>query len=114
MSLSVLDRSKTDALIAEMVRRIVAQWNPERIVLFGSHARGTAGPDSDVDLLVVMRVNGNRRDVRLGMRRMLSGMGLSKDIVVVTPEEVERDRECAGTIVRAALREGKVLYERAA
>lgn len=108
------DRSESIVLIAEMVRRIVAGWDPERIILFGSHARGTAGPDSDVDLLVVMRLNGNRRDIRLGIRRALSGMGLPKDVLVVTPEEVEQYRECAGTIIRAALREGKVLYERKA
>lgn len=99
-------------LIEEMVRRIVETWNPDQIVLFGSYARGTAGPDSDVDLLIVMALSEERRNIRLGIRRALSGMGLPKDIVVVTPEEIERYRECPGTVIRAALGEGKVLYER--
>ena len=47
--------------IEEMVQRIVERFHPEKIILFGSHARGTAGPDSDVDLLVVMPVQGSRR-----------------------------------------------------
>ncbi|MDA0737682.1 MAG: nucleotidyltransferase domain-containing protein [Nitrospirae bacterium] len=98
-------------LIEEMVRRIVETWNPVQIILFGSYARGTAGPDSDVDFLVVMARSEDRRNVRLGIRRALSGMGLPKDIVVVTPQEIERYRECPGTIIRAALGEGKVLYE---
>ncbi len=101
------------SLIQEMVRRIVETWNPDKIILFGSYARGLAGPDSDVDLLVVLPLNGDRRTIRLGIRRALSGMGLSKDIVVATPQELERYRECPGTIIRAALGEGNVLYERA-
>lgn len=100
--------------IEEMVRRIVDRFNPERIILFGSHARGTGGPDSDVDLLVVMHVTGSKRAKRLEIRALLSGMGLPKDIIVVTPEEVERFRDIPGTIIRPALKEGKVLYERAA
>lgn len=48
-------------VIAEMVRRIVARFNPERVIVFGSHTRGTAGPDSDVDLLVVMHPHGSNR-----------------------------------------------------
>jgi len=97
-----------------MVRRIVKTCDPDRIVLFGSHARGTAGPDSDVDLLVVKPLNGDRRAIRLAIRRALSGAGLPKDVVVVTPEEVERYQGCVGTIIRMALRDGKVLYQRAA
>lgn len=111
-----IDQQRPDhtELITEMVRRIVSVCDPERIILFGSHARGVAGPDSDVDFLVVKPLNGDRRHVRLAIRRALSGMGLSKDIVVVTPEEVERYGPFPGTIIRVALREGKVLYERAA
>jgi predicted nucleotidyltransferase len=89
----------------------VALVDPERVLLFGSHAQGTAGPDSDVELLVVAHVTGDRRATRLAIRRALSGIGLSKDIVVVTPEALIRYASCAGTIIRAAVREGKVLYE---
>lgn len=108
-----MDRSSDKtALMAEMVRRIVTNWNPDQIILFGSYARGEAGTDSDVDLLVVVPLNRDRRTVRLGIRRALSGIGLPKDVVVVSPQEMERYRECPGTIIRAALGEGKILYER--
>ena len=110
--LEALGLTEKTALIAEMVQRIVTNWNPDQIILFGSHARGLAGPDSDVDLLIVMPLNQDRRTIRLDIRRSLSGMGLPKDVVVVSPQEVECYRECPGTIIRAALGEGKILYER--
>jgi predicted nucleotidyltransferase len=99
--------------IQEMVRRIVARFRPEKIILFGSYARGTAGPDSDVDLLVVKPLIGSKRQEQLDMRIALHGIGLAKDIVVVTPEELEEYKDLVGTVIRPALREGKVLYERA-
>jgi predicted nucleotidyltransferase len=100
------------AQIQEMVNRIVAQFHPERIILFGSHAHGVAGRDSDVDLLVIKPVAGSRRAERLAIRTALRGIGVAKDIVLATPEEVETSRDLVGTIIRPALREGKVLYER--
>ena len=100
--------------IAEMVRRIAERFAPERIILFGSYARGGVGPDSDVDLLVVMRPRGTRRRQAAEIHAALAGMGIPKDVVVVTPDEVEKFRDVVGTLVYPALREGKVLYERAA
>jgi excisionase family DNA binding protein len=98
--------------IREMVRRIVERFQPEKIIVFGSYARGTAGPDSDVDLLVVMPVVGSKREQAVQIHIALAGVGLSKDVVVVTPEEVERFRDVVGTIVHPAITEGRVLYER--
>lgn len=100
--------------IEEMVRRIVERFHPDQVVLFGSYARGEAGPDSDVDLLVVMPVSGSKRKMAIEIDLALAGMGLPKDIIVVTPEEVARLRDIVGTIVYPAVREGKVMYERAA
>jgi len=100
--------------IKEMVRRIVEHFQPEQIILFGSHARGTAGPDSDVDLLIVLRDAAHKRKKTVEIYRLLAGIGLSKDVYVATPEEIERDRNIVGTIIRPAMREGRVLYERAA
>jgi predicted nucleotidyltransferase len=100
-------------IIARMVQRIVDQFDPDQIVLFGSHARGTAGPDSDVDLLVVMPVSGSRREKQIEMRVALHDIQMPKDIIVVTPDDVARRRDIVGTIIRPALREGKVLYVRA-
>lgn len=98
--------------IDEMVRRIVAQFAPDKIVLFGSYARGQAGPDSDVDPLVIKLITGSKRAERVAIRAALRGMGVAKDIVLATPEEVERSSDMVGTLIGPALREGKVLYER--
>ena len=105
---------KVDKIIREMVQRIVEGFHPEMIILFGSHARGNAGPDSDVDLLVVMPVNGSKRDLTIKIRKALAGMGLAKDVVVATPEELVRYRNLVGTIIYPATHEGTVVYERSA
>ena len=108
-SASVLDK------INRMVRRIVEVSSPERIVLFGSYARGEAGPDSDVDLLVVSsRAAGGKRRLAVSIDMALLDIGLPKDVVVVTPEECERFRDVVGTVIYPALHEGVVVYERAA
>jgi len=100
--------------IAAMVQRIVERFAPERIILFGSYACARVGPDSDVDLLVVMRDPGPKRKMASAIHAALAGMGLPKDVVVITPQEMDRFRDVPGTIVYPALRDGKVLYERAA
>jgi len=100
--------------IREMTERIIRDFDPEKIILFGSHARGEAGPDSDADLLVVMRVSGSKRKMAARIDLAISGLGLPKDVIVVTPEEVEKYKNVVGTIIYPALREGKILYERAA
>jgi len=98
--------------IREMVRRIVEKFQPEKIILFGSHARGDAGPDSDVDLLVVMPVDGSKRKKQLEVRTSLHDIRVPKDIIVSTPEEFEWRKEIVGTIEHPAVLEGKVLYAR--
>lgn len=101
-------------IIQEMVRRIVAKFDPVQIILFGSYARGTAGPDSDVDLLVVMPIDTSHKEKNVEVSLELHAMGLAKDVFVVTPEEVRKYRDIVGTIIKTAVHEGKVLYERAA
>jgi predicted nucleotidyltransferase len=98
--------------INKMVRRIVKRFDPEKIILFGSHARGEPGPDSDVDLLVVMKVEGSKRDKQLEVRAALHDIHVPKDIIVSKPEEFQWRKEVIGTIERPAQREGRVLYER--
>lgn len=97
----------------ETTDRLVALFRPERIILLGSQARGTADEHSDVDLLVICRIDGSRRKLMVEMDRALSGLGFARDVIVVTPEEFERDKMIPGTIARPADREGKVLYARA-
>jgi predicted nucleotidyltransferase len=97
--------------IQEMVRRIVEGFDPEKIILFGSQARGDAGPDSDVDLLVVMPTD-SKRDTSVQIGVALHAMGVPKDVMVITPDEFERRKNIAGTIAYPAHHEGRVLYER--
>ncbi len=98
--------------IQHMVRRIVADFAPDRIILFGSHARGQAGPDSDVDLLVVMPVEGSKRAKQLEIRMALHDVRIPKDIVVSRPEEFQWRKDTVGTIEHPAAHGGQVLYVR--
>ncbi len=97
-----------------MVRRIARKFHPLRIILFGSRARGTAGPDSDVDLLVVFPRIASHHRKTAEIYRLLADSQLPKDILVATPADLEAQRNVVGTVIRAALREGKTLYERSA
>ncbi len=101
-----------DLAIRTMVDRIVQRFHPLRVILFGSHARGTALAESDIDLLVVMAEMKDARRTTVEIRRALGDLPVSKDILVTTPEEIARRGELAGSALRPALREGKVLYER--
>ena len=96
--------------IREMVDRIVRQFKPERVILFGSHARGEGAPDSDVDLLVVMPLQGNKRDKAVEIGVALYDIRVPKDIIVTTPEDYEWRKDVTGTIEYPASHEGKVLY----
>ena len=96
-----------------MVRRIVERFRPDRVILFGSHARGTAGADSDVDLLVGMPFSGSKRKKQIEVRIALHEFKVAKDIIVTTPEDFEWRKKIPGTVERPAAREGKVVYARA-
>lgn len=98
--------------IRQMVKRIVTQFHPEKIILFGSHARGQAGPDSDVDLLIVMSVEGSKRAKQVEIRAAVHDVHIPKDIIVSRPEEFQWRKDIVGTIERPAVREGKILYAR--
>ncbi len=103
-------KKASQKLIREMVDRIVRRFEPEKVILFGSYATGKAGPDSDVDLMVVMAFSGSKRVKRLEVRMALHDIVASKDIIVVTPEEFALRKDIVGTIEYPASREGKVLY----
>lgn len=101
------------ALLDELVRRIVQTVQPRRIVLFGSAARGQMGPDSDVDLLVVMPdgVHRGRTEERLYLA--LGGVGIPKDVLVVTDSDVRELADEPSLVLYPALREGRELYHAA-
>src|SRR5437870_476250 len=96
--------------LSEIVRRVVETALPEKIILFGSAARGEMGPNSDVDLLVVKAGKFDRRRLAAAIYRNLHGVGAAADVVIVTPEEVERYRDTPCVVICPALREGKVVY----
>jgi predicted nucleotidyltransferase len=101
-----------DRTLAIMTERIVRDFHPERIILFGSYARGDMRAKSDVDLLVVMPDGTDRRQAAIAIHGALSGLGVAKDVVVTTPTEVAQRGNLVGTVLYPALREGRVLYGR--
>ena len=103
----------SETIVSTMVERIVGQFQPSRVLLFGSRARGAASDVSDVDLLVVMNDVPDRRRAAVEMRRALRDLPASKDIAVVTPDDIARRGHVVGSVLHAALREGTVVYERA-
>ncbi|MDZ7319153.1 MAG: nucleotidyltransferase domain-containing protein [candidate division KSB1 bacterium] len=101
----------SEQILKSVVKRLVDGFHPQRIILFGSQARQTADMRSDVDLLVICPINGSRRELMVAMDRALKGLGIARDIIVLTPEEFETDRHIPGTVARPASLEGRVLYE---
>ncbi|MDP9236852.1 MAG: nucleotidyltransferase domain-containing protein [Chloroflexota bacterium] len=97
-------------LIPEITERIVRAFHPEKIILFGSHARGDARADSDIDLLVVLREVDNGRRAAAAVLDLLTDLIVPIDAIVATPAEIERNGGRLGTVLRPALLEGKVLY----
>ncbi|MGH7655248.1 MAG: nucleotidyltransferase domain-containing protein [Gemmatimonadaceae bacterium] len=97
-------------MLDEIVRRVVQVAHPDRIILFGSAARGEIGPNSDVDLLVVKAGVPHRRRLAQAIYRAMAGVGAPVDIVVVTPEDVAKYRDKVGPIIRPALRDGREIY----
>ena len=100
-------------LLREIVRRIVAAGRPQKIVLFGSRARGDHRPDSDIDLLVVRESDQPRHKRSVPLYAALGELPLevNTEIIVYTPQEVEEWRGASMAFVTTALREGKVIYE---
>ena len=100
----------SDEVLNEVKQRLVDRFHPDKIILFGSQARGTADDRSDVDILVIGRFEGERRKAALEMDRALGGLKYAFDVLVSTPEEFEVDRLIPGTVSRYADKEGRVFY----
>ena len=98
-------------ILQEIVQRLVEEFHPERIILFGSHAWGTPSPDSDVDLLVVV-AGSQLPPAQRAMRahRALRGLGIPKDVLVRTREEIERYRLVPASLEAEILERGRPLY----
>ena len=98
-------------ILADIVKRVVEAAKPDKIVLFGSGARGTMGPDSDLDLLVIKKGKFRYSPLLTKIERRLRGKGAPVDIVLVTAEDAERYRHTHCLVICPALKEGKVVYD---
>ena len=97
-------------VLADVVRRVAEVAKPDKVILFGSAARGEMGPHSDIDLLVVKDVDdahGLAGDIYMNLR----GVEAAVDLVVVSPREVERYKDTHALVIKPALREGRIVYE---
>lgn len=96
-------------LIAEAGRRLAAAAPDAQVILFGSHARGAAGPNSDVDFLVVEPEVANEADESVRLHRTLRDLRVPADVIVVSRDYADRWREVRGGLVHTALSQGRVL-----
>lgn len=97
-------------LLTDAVQRIRSVIQPQKVILFGSAARGDMGENSDIDLLVVVRSGLHRRKTAQSIYRNLIGLGFAADIVVVTEDDVEQFKDDQDMIIGPAMEEGRVLY----
>ncbi len=97
-------------VIEQLVQRIIELVHPLRIILFGSAARGEMSPDSDIDVLVVMPEGVHRRRTAQLLYQQIRGLGVPFDILVATPNDLEKHKDNIGLIYRSILREGREVY----
>lgn len=104
-------KTVSENLLQEITRRLVAEFAPDKVILFGSHAWGNPNEDSDVDLMVIVPES-NERPAKRASRAYfcLRGMGVPKDILVYTRMEVERQRLVYASLICEALERGRTLY----
>ena len=106
-------RRPESQLLAEIVNRVTRAVQPVRVILFGSAVRGEMGPNSDLDILVVMPDGTHRREASRAIFQALRGLGIPKDIVVVTEQDVHRYGDNPSLVLKPALEEGQELYHAA-
>ena len=101
-----------DPRIEFLKSKIVEAADPDRIIMFGSQARGTATEDSDVDLLVIGPSELPRRQRQVRLRHAFFGCGIPCDLMALTQEEVDARLRINGPFINEILSTGKVIYER--
>jgi uncharacterized protein len=105
-----METAVTRELLDDMIRRIVDAVHPVRIILFGSAVRGVLGPHSDLDILVIMPDGTHRRGTARRIYRSLFGLGVPKDVVVVTESDVKNFGTNPSLVISPAIEEGRELY----
>ena len=98
------------ATLDDVIERIVEVAEPEKIILFGSAARGDTDPNSDIDLLVI-KEGADALGLMARIYRRLRGVGAAVDAIVVSPDDVERYKDSHALIIKPAVRDGVVVYE---
>ena len=111
MTTTIAKSPSNQQALQEVTRRIVRVAKPSRLLLFGSAASGRMTKDSDLDILVVVRGPVHRRKIAQEIYRSLRGVGVAVDVIVATEEDLQNYGQRAGTILKPALREGRVIYE---
>ncbi len=106
-----MDTANDTKFFRQIVKGVQAVIDPIQIILFGSRARGDATPDSDFDLLIIAPSKQARWQRTRPVYQSLAGLGVSKDIVWWTPEEIAQWQNVKSHFITTILREGKVLYE---
>jgi predicted nucleotidyltransferase len=104
--------SLNDALIRDIVRRIVDTVRPEKVILFGSQARGDARPNSDFDVLVIQQSDEPRYRRSIPLYVALADLPVEVEVMVYTLEEVDEWSQVPQAFVTTAVREGTAIYER--
>lgn len=107
----MLKPAETTKIISQVVDKISRDFRPEKIVLFGSYAKGTPRYDSDIDLLVIQNSDLRRDERDKEIRRSLRDIKFPLDIFVYTPEEVNQYFRLQGSFISAIFKEGRVIYE---
>jgi uncharacterized protein len=97
--------------LLDIIRKIIEVAKPRKIILFGSYARGEAGEDSDLDLLIVEEKISHKGKEAIKIRNAIGGVGLGVDILVCAEDELQDWAHIPGSTIYWALREGQVIYE---
>ena len=101
----------SEKAIRQAVKRIVRAAQPNKVILFGSYARGDFTPDSDLDLMVILPGHPNKVAEMIRLRQTIGAVGTGVDVLVFSEEEAQRRGQVPGTVIYWANKEGKVLYE---
>lgn len=109
--MKIKSKKLSNPLLKEVVKRVVDAAHPEKIILFGSKAKGKSNNLSDFDLLVI-KANVHRRRLAQSIYRRLLGLACPVDVIVVTPDDIKQYRNDHCLVIKPALDEGEIIYEK--